>query len=78
MTRKEMELSYEVEKLKVKLNLASDIAKKIDKKIFEMVINRKSDDIKEMVEQANGIRDKLRDFSDFLKESKEGVSYDRS
>ena len=73
MTKKELELSYEIEKLKAKLNLASDITKKIDRKIFDMLFKCSPNDIKEIVEQAKEIRNELRDFSDFLKERKGGI-----
>ena len=57
-----MMLSYEVEKLKTKLNFCSDLASGIDKKIIDLKIEEN--------EGLKAIRDELRDLRDFLKEDK--------
>lgn len=61
MTSKEMVLQYEIEKLKAKLNLCSNIIDGIDKNMLDL--------------EARGncnlklIRDELRDLKDFMKEN---------
>lgn len=61
MTSTEMCMGYEIKKLKVKLNLCSDIATGIDKKLLDLEIKEGKD--------LKYIRDELRDLRDFMKEN---------
>lgn len=60
MTLTEMCMQYEIKKLKAKLNLCSNIATGIDKKLLDFEI-REGKELKV-------IRDELRDLRDFMKE----------
>ena len=53
-------MSYEIKKLKAKLNLCADVATGIDKKLLGLKIEEN--------EGLKDIRDELRDLRDFLKE----------
>lgn len=60
MTLIEMCMQYEIKKLKAKLNLCSDIATGIDKKLLDCEIKENKD--------LKIVRDELRDLRDFMKE----------
>ena len=69
INRDNMELSYQIEKLKSKLNLSADIAKAIDEELLKLKLheNEKLDDISEKIMT---VRDGLRDLADFMRENK--------
>ncbi|MGO5136773.1 hypothetical protein ACTQ31_08580 [Clostridium butyricum] len=69
INRDNMELSYQIEKLKSKLNLSADIAKAIDEELLKLNLyeNENLDDIAEKIMI---VRDGLRDLADFMRENK--------
>ena len=69
INRDNMELSYQIEKLKSKLNLSADIAKTIDEELLKLKLheNENLDDISEKIMT---VRDGLRDLADFMRENK--------
>lgn len=69
INRDNMELSYQIEKLKSKLNLSADIAKAIDEELLKLKLheNENLDDISEKIMT---VRDGLRDLADFMRENK--------
>lgn len=60
MTLIEMCMQYEIKKLKAKLNLCSNIATGIDKRLLDFEVKKG--------ENFKNIRDELRDLRDFMKE----------
>lgn len=67
INKENLELSYEVEKLKAKLNLSSDIIKAIDEELL-MLRTLEITDFNSISETINKARDGLRDLADFMKE----------
>lgn len=67
INRDNMELSYQIEKLKSKLNLSADIAKAIDEELLKLNLHENLDDIAEKIMT---VRDGLRDLADFMRENK--------
>lgn len=69
INRDNMEFSYQIEKLKSKLNLSADIAKAIDEELLKLNLheNENLDDISEKIMT---VRDGLRDLADFMRENK--------
>lgn len=67
-TNKEnMELSYEIKKLKAKLNISSDVAKAIDKELLGLKLYE-NDDLDYIAEKIMTVREGLRDLADFMRE----------
>lgn len=62
MSLDEMNMKYEVEKLKAKLSLCADIASNIDSRLLNLEVNR--------VEDLRDIRNELRDLIDFMNGSR--------
>lgn len=62
MTLTEMSMKYEIEKLRAKLSLCSDIATGIDTKLLDLEIKENKD--------LKFIRDELRDLIDFMNSSR--------
>ena len=67
INKENLELSYEVEKLKAKLNLSYDIIKAIDEELL-MLRTLEITDFNSISETINKARDGLRDLADFMKE----------
>lgn len=64
-----MELSYQVEKLKSKLNLSADIVKAIDNELLKINLHE-NENLDDIAEKIMTIRDGLRDLADFMRENK--------
>ena len=62
-----IELSYEVEKLKTKLNLCSDIVRAIDEELLKLKVSGNSD-LDSIFKKISDVRNGLRDLSDFMRE----------
>lgn len=67
INKENMELSYEVKKLKGKLNISSDIARAIDKELLLLNLCE-NDDLDYIAEKIMTVRDGLRDLADFMRE----------
>ena len=64
-----IELSYEVEKLKSKLNLSADVVKAIDEELLKLNLYE-NEDLDDIAKKIITVRDGLRDLVDFMRESK--------
>lgn len=62
-----IKLSYEIEKLKSKLKLSSEIATAIDEELLKLKVSDHTD-LDAIFEKISEIRDGLRDLADFMKE----------
>lgn len=64
-----IELLYETEKLKSKLNLSADIVKAIDEELLKLNLYE-NEDLDDIADKIITVRDGLRDLVDFMRESK--------
>lgn len=69
INRDNMELSYQIEKLKSKLNLSADIAKAIDEELLKLNLHE-NENLDDIAEKIMTVRDGLRDLADFMRENK--------
>lgn len=69
INRDNMELSYQIEKLKSKLNLSADIAKAIDEELLKLNLHE-NENLDDIAEKIMIVRDGLRDLADFMRENK--------
>ena len=69
INRDNMELSYQIEKLKSKLNLSADIAKAIDEGLLKLNLHE-NENLDDIAEKIMTVRDGLRDLADFMRENK--------
>lgn len=67
INKENMELSYEIKKLKAKLNISSDVAKAIDKELLGLKLYE-NDDLDYIAEKIMTVREGLRDLADFMRE----------
>lgn len=69
INRDNMEFSYQIEKLKSKLNLSADIAKTIDEELLKLNLHE-NENLDDIAEKIMTVRDGLRDLADFMRENK--------
>ena len=69
INRDNMEFSYQIEKLKSKLNLSADIAKAIDEELLKLNLHE-NENLDDIAEKIMTVRDGLRDLADFMRENK--------
>ncbi|OFS23017.1 hypothetical protein [Clostridium sp. HMSC19A10] len=69
INRDNMEFSYQIEKLKSKLNLSADIAKAIDEELLKLNLHE-NENVDDIAEKIMTVRDGLRDLADFMRENK--------
>jgi len=69
INRDNMDFSYQIEKLKSKLNLSADIAKAIDEELLKLNLHE-NENLDDIAEKIMTVRDGLRDLADFMRENK--------
>ncbi len=69
INRDNVEFSYQIEKLKSKLNLSADIAKAIDEELLKLNLHE-NENLDDIAEKIMTVRDGLRDLADFMRENK--------
>ena len=62
INRDNMEFSYQIEKLKSKLNLSADIAKAIDEELLKLNLHE-NENLDDIAEKIMTVRDGLRDLA---------------
>ena len=62
INRDNMEFSYQIEKLKSKLNLSADIAKAIDEELLKLNLHE-NENVDDIAEKIMTVRDGLRDLA---------------
>lgn len=60
-----IELSYEIRKLKTKISLCSQIVRRIDNKLLDLNLHE-NDNLDDISEKICDVRDSLRDLADFM------------
>ena len=60
-----IELSYEIRKIKTKISLCSQIVRRINKKLLDLKLHE-NDDLDDISQKICDVRDSLRDLADFM------------
>lgn len=60
-----IELSYEIRKLKAKISLCSAVVRVIDNNLLNLNLHE-NDNLDDISEQISDVRDSLRDLADFM------------